>query len=47
MLKVTRKGGKAGRVALAPRVVRALDAYLEERITGPLFLARDGSTRYP
>ncbi len=47
VLKVTRKGGKAGRVALAPPVVRALDAYLEERTSGPLFLARDGSTRYP
>lgn len=47
VLKVTRKGGKAGRVALAPPVVRALDTYLEERTGGPLFLARDGSSRYP
>ena len=47
VLKVTRKGGKAGRVALAPPVVRTLDAYLEGRTSGPLFLARDGSTRYP
>ncbi len=47
VLKVTRKGGKAGRVALAPPVVRALDTYLEDRTSGPLFLARDGSTRYP
>lgn len=44
---MTRKGGKAGRVALAPPVVRVLDAYLKERTSGPLFLARDGSTRYP
>ncbi len=47
VLKVTRKGGKAGRVALAPPVVRALDAYLEGRTSGPLFLARDRFTSYP
>ncbi len=47
VLRVTRKGGKAGRVALAPPVVRALDAYLDGRADGPLFLARDGSSRYP
>ncbi len=47
ILKVTRKGGKAGRVALAPPVVRALGAYLRGRTDGPLFLARDGVTRYP
>ncbi len=47
VLKVIRKGGKAGRVALAPPVVRALDAYLVGRVDGPLFLARNGVTRYP
>ena len=47
VLKVTRKGGKAGRVALAPPVVRALDAYLDGRTDGPLILARNGVTRYP
>src|SRR3954452_11994288 len=34
VLKVTRKGGKTSWVALAPPVVRALDAYLGDRTTG-------------
>ncbi len=42
VLKVTRKGGKAGRVALAPPVVRALDDYLAGRTNGPLFVASAG-----
>lgn len=46
VLKVTRKGGKAARVALAPPVVRALDGYLQERSKGPIFLARNGRDRY-
>jgi integrase/recombinase XerD len=46
VLKVTRKGGKTARVALAPPVVRALDAYLEGRTDGPLFLAANGRDRY-
>ena len=47
VLRVVRKGGKAARVPLAPPVVRALDAYLEGRTSGPLFLATDGTSRYP
>jgi integrase/recombinase XerD len=47
VLKITRKGGKTARVPLAPPVVRALDAYLEGRTTGPIFLAADGSSPYP
>ena len=47
ILKVIRKGGRAGRVALAPPVVRTLDAYLAGRPDGPLFLARNGVGRYP
>ncbi len=53
VLKVTRKGGKAGRVALAAPVVRALDDYVEGRSSGPIFVAsagpiydRDESGRY-
>jgi integrase/recombinase XerD len=46
VLKVTRKGGKSARVALAPTVVRALDTYLEGRSDGPIFLATNGRDRY-
>jgi site-specific recombinase XerD len=46
VLKVTRKGGKSARVALAPTVVRALDTYLEGRTDGPIFLATNGRDRY-
>src|SRR4051812_6466012 len=46
VLKVRRKGGKTARVALAPPVVRALDAYLASRTDGPIFLATNGSDRY-
>src|SRR4051812_37328568 len=46
VLKVTRKGGKTARVALAPPVVRALDEYLGNRASGPIFLAADGVSRY-
>ena len=46
VLKVTRKGGKTARVALAPPVVRALDDYLNGRTTGRLFVGRDGESRY-
>ncbi len=45
VLKVKRKGSKAGRVALVPQVIRALDTYLEGRTTGPLFLASTGPIR--
>ncbi|WP_097196426.1 tyrosine-type recombinase/integrase [Blastococcus aggregatus] len=46
VLKVTRKGGKSARVALAPTVVRSLDTYLEARTDGPIFLATNGVDRY-
>ncbi len=44
-LRITRKGGKVGRVAIAPVTSRALDTYLAERTSGPIFLNRDGTTR--
>lgn len=47
ILKITRKGGKRARVPLPPPLVRALDDYLDDRDSGPLFLAADGTSRYP
>src|SRR3954454_20725010 len=47
VLRVTRKGGKAARVPLAPPVVRALDTYLDGRTNGPIFLTANGVRRYP
>jgi integrase/recombinase XerD len=47
VLRIVRKGGKAARIPLAPPVVRALDAYLDGRTSGPIFLAADGISRYP
>jgi integrase/recombinase XerD len=47
VLRIVRKGGKTARVPLAPPVVRALDTYLDGRISGPIFLASDGVSRYP
>src|SRR4051794_30897707 len=46
VLKVTRKGGKPARVPLAPPVVRALDDYIAERTTGPIFVAGLDGHRY-
>jgi integrase len=46
VLEVTRKDGKTVRVALAPPVVRALDAYLAGRTDGPPFTAANGRARY-
>jgi site-specific recombinase XerD len=46
VLRVTRKGGKAARVPLAPPVVRALEHYLGDRITGPIFTAGADAHRY-
>ncbi|GAB3598451.1 tyrosine recombinase XerC [Kineococcus gypseus] len=47
VLKITRKGGKSARVPLPPPVVRALDDYLGQRTSGPLFTAAAGEGRYP
>ncbi|SFU06809.1 Phage integrase family protein [Geodermatophilus amargosae] len=43
---MTRKGGKPARVPLAPPVVRALDDYIAERTTGPIFMASPDGHRY-
>ncbi len=41
-LTVTRKGGKVVTMPLAPRVARALDLAIAERLEGPIFLDSDG-----
>jgi integrase len=41
-LGIVRKGGKHALVPLAPRMSRAIDLYLGERRTGPLFLSAHG-----
>jgi integrase/recombinase XerD len=47
VLRVTRKGGKPARVPLAGPAVRALELYIADRATGPIFLATDETSRYP
>jgi len=42
VIELTRKGGERSTEALAPATSRALEAYLGERITGPIFLNRNG-----
>jgi site-specific recombinase XerD len=41
-LRITRKGGKAVIIPLAPRTARAIDFAIGERSEGPLFLGIDG-----
>src|ERR1051326_6119148 len=41
-LTITRKGGKAVTIPLAPRTARAIDLAIGDRTEGPLFLAADG-----
>jgi hypothetical protein len=41
-LRIVRKGGKHVTVPLAPRTSRALDLYLGERSSGPIFRTGDG-----
>jgi len=42
VLELTRKGGKRSTEALAPATARALEAYIGDRTTGPIFLDRTG-----
>jgi integrase/recombinase XerD len=46
-LDVIRKGGTRQRIPLAPPTVGAVDAYLEERQTGPLLVTRTGARISP
>jgi integrase len=41
-MTITRKGGKAVTIPLAPRTARAIDLAIGERTSGPVFLAADG-----
>ncbi len=41
-LRIVRKGGKHVTIPLAPRTGRALDLYIGERATGPVFLGANG-----
>jgi integrase len=41
-LTVVRKGGKTVTLPLAPRVARAIDLAVAERIVGPIFIEADG-----
>ncbi len=42
-LTIVRKGGKRATVPLAPRTARALDLYIDQRQTGPIFLGANGA----
>ncbi len=43
VVKIRRKGGKTATVPLAPRTAQAVDDYIGERDTGPLFVTRTGA----
>ena len=43
VLKVKRKGGKTATVPLAPRTAEAVETYVGERTTGPLFVTATGA----
>ena len=42
VLGIRRKGGKTATVPLAPRTAEAVDAYIGDRTTGPLFVTATG-----
>jgi integrase/recombinase XerD len=42
-LRIVRKGGKHVTIPLAPRAGRALDLYIDQRISGPIFLGANGA----
>ena len=46
VLRIRRKGGKIASVVLPAPAIRALDALIGERTSGPIFLNRDGAGRY-
>ena len=45
VLRIVRKGGKASTEPLAPIVLHALEEYVGERDSGPIFLNADGNAR--
>jgi integrase/recombinase XerD len=42
VLMVTRKGGKKATIPMAPRTAEAVDAYVGDRVSGPLFVTATG-----
>ena len=42
MLGITRKGGRRATIPLAPRTSDAVDAYIGDRVDGPLFVTKNG-----
>ena len=44
-LFIDRKGNKTATIPMSPRTARALDLYIGERETGPVFLNHDGTRR--
>jgi integrase/recombinase XerD len=42
VLLITRKGGKKATIPMAPRTSEAVDAYVGERVAGPLFVTATG-----
>ncbi len=44
-LFIHRKGNKTATIPLSPRTARALDLYIGERESGPIFLNHDGTSR--
>ena len=42
---IHRKGNKTATIPLSPRTARALDLYIGERESGPIFLNHDGTGR--
>ena len=47
VLRIKRKGGKTATVPLAPRTAEAVDAYVGDRTTGPLFVTATGDALAP
>ena len=43
VLRITRKGGKKATVPLAPRTAEAVESYVGDRTTGPLFITSSGA----
>ena len=42
ILRLDRKGGKRAKAPLTPAAVRALESYIGDRLTGPLFITASG-----
>jgi site-specific recombinase XerD len=43
VLRVTRKGGKTATIPMAPRTAEAIDVYVGERTSGPIFVTTTGN----